>query len=124
MLKFEVDDKEYWVGHNPKLGFLIFDPLVQAAETSDLVRLYIIERNKSSPFKKAIIRRNLSADRKLSRTKCSKLLQPYAQARKRLRVTHCFRCAENLSSTDFGICANCGWIQCSCGACGCKYNKT
>ena len=123
MIKVAFGKKEYWVGHNPKLGHLIYDPLVQSAELPDAVRLFVIGRNRSSSFKKEIIRNNLSPDTALDASQCRKLTERYANARAKLRVTHCYACHNNLSTTDFGICDICGWIQCSCGACGCQYCK-
>jgi len=35
------------------------------------------------------------------------------------RVTHCFSCLRALDSADDVECAACGWIVCSCAACGC-----
>ena len=124
MKKFRSKGKEYWVGHHPKLGYLIFDPLVQNAESVDSVRLYVVDRNKSASFKKDIVKKNLTDNSKLDRGVCERLLRPYAEARNRMRVTHCYRCSENLSTSDFGICDQCGWIQCSCGACGCQYQRS
>jgi hypothetical protein len=121
MIKIAFGKKEYWVGHNGKLGHLIFDPLVQSAESPDAVRLFVIGRNRSSSFMKEIIRNNLTPDSALDESQCRKLAERYANARDKLRVTHCYSCHKNLSTTDFGICDKCGWIQCSCGACGCQY---
>jgi len=123
MIKFRVKGKDYWVGCNPKIGYVIFDPLIQNAEIHGQVRLYVIDRKKSAHFKKDIIRNNFISDATLDRGHCLELIQPYAKARERLRMTYCFRCSENLNTSDFGICDICGWIQCTCGACGCKYRK-
>lgn len=40
---------------------------------------------------------------------------------KRLRVTHCYSCKTVLSNDLYKECFVCGWIICSCGACGCGY---
>lgn len=37
------------------------------------------------------------------------------------RVTHCYSCKNNLSSSVNLECIACGWIICQCGACGCAY---
>lgn len=124
MIKIAFGGKEYWVGYNPKLGHLIFDPLVQSEQPPDAVRLFVIGRNKSSSFKKEIIRNKLSPDAALNASQCRKLSEPYANARAKLRVTHCYNCSNNLSTTDFCICDKCRWIQCSCGACGCQYARS
>lgn len=47
----------------------------------------------------------------------------FAVYRKRYhRITHCFRCREGLVSSLSNECSSCGWILCSCGACGCNYS--
>lgn len=37
----------------------------------------------------------------------------------RYRVAHCWRCREHLDSALNRECSACGWLKCSCGACGC-----
>lgn len=39
------------------------------------------------------------------------------------RVTHCYNCKEELDNETDIECNVCGWIICSCGACGCGYPK-
>lgn len=39
------------------------------------------------------------------------------------RITICYKCKSNLDNTIELTCANCGWIICECGACGCGYNR-
>lgn len=38
------------------------------------------------------------------------------------RITHCYSCKSNLDNTIDFECNSCGWIVCSCGACGCGYS--
>ncbi len=35
------------------------------------------------------------------------------------RVTHCYVCKEHLDNLVDLECSACGWIICTCGACGC-----
>lgn len=35
----------------------------------------------------------------------------------------CWNCKETVDSDLNPRCPNCGWYICSCGACGCDYNK-
>ena len=42
---------------------------------------------------------------------------------KKYRHTHCYSCKSNLDSEPFKECCACGWIICSCGACGCGYTR-
>jgi hypothetical protein len=37
------------------------------------------------------------------------------------RVTHCYNCQDDLDNEIDFECERCGWIICSCGACGCGY---
>ena len=41
--------------------------------------------------------------------------------RRQHRVTHCYACMERLESGFFLECGSCGWLVCTCGACGCGY---
>jgi len=38
------------------------------------------------------------------------------------RTTHCYRCKSKLESVINYDCTECGWLICSCGACGCGFN--
>ena len=38
-----------------------------------------------------------------------------------LRVAHCYACSATISNEDMAECHRCGWIVCSCGACGCGH---
>ncbi len=40
---------------------------------------------------------------------------------KHRRITHCYGCKADLDSKINIQCASCGWLICSCGACGCGY---
>lgn len=40
---------------------------------------------------------------------------------KSFRITHCYSCKTDLNSELYKECRACGWIICSCGACGCGY---
>ena len=41
----------------------------------------------------------------------------------KLRATHCYRCETPLFSSTHKACSICKWLVCSCGACGCQFNK-
>lgn len=45
-----------------------------------------------------------------------------AQGGRRKRVTHCYSCKSALDNSINLECRACGWILCSCGACGCGYS--
>ncbi len=40
-----------------------------------------------------------------------------------LRATHCWACKGSLDSTVNLECVACGWILCTCGACGCGHSR-
>jgi hypothetical protein len=40
---------------------------------------------------------------------------------KKHRVAHCWRCKGHLDNSTDVECGVCGWILCSCGACGCGF---
>ena len=40
---------------------------------------------------------------------------------KRNRVARCYACKSTLDNSINMECSSCGWILCSCGACGCGY---
>lgn len=42
---------------------------------------------------------------------------------KKHRVTHCYSCKVRLDSSLHIECNACNWLICSCGACGCGYEK-
>ncbi len=39
------------------------------------------------------------------------------------RVTHCYACWQHLDNSVDVECVTCGWILCTCGACGCGYSR-
>lgn len=39
------------------------------------------------------------------------------------RTTRCYRCKCRLQEHTGSNCHFCGWIRCSCGACGCGFGK-
>ncbi|MDO8425290.1 MAG: hypothetical protein Q7T01_02135 [bacterium] len=38
-----------------------------------------------------------------------------------VRRTHCYQCKRTLNSACDASCGQCGWLVCSCGACGCGF---
>ena len=124
MLKLDWEGKEYRIGYNRKLGYLVYDPTVNENTPADTIRLFVIAKNKMSTFKKHIILNKLVPDEELNENLCMVMLRPYAYAKRKQRHTHCYKCKQDINSIDFSICKKCGWILCTCGACGCNYDKT
>jgi hypothetical protein len=48
-------------------------------------------------------------------------VRPATSGLGRRRVTHCYACLRELDNSADIECVACGWILCSCGACGCGY---
>jgi hypothetical protein len=47
----------------------------------------------------------------------------FVEQQKSPRITNCYNCSnKNLRSDVNLICISCGWLICSCGACGCGYS--
>lgn len=42
---------------------------------------------------------------------------------KERRTPNCYSCKKPLDNLSNIECSKCGWIKCSCGACGCGYNS-
>jgi len=113
------DSKTYWVGQHQYMGLVLYDPGSQLNLGRYQVRLFVKTGGRMEC-------RSLESVRKymLSRPSVSDsedFVQFYSSLRKRVRFTHCWNCKKDLNSVDFSICGQCGWIRCSCSACGCKY---
>ena len=125
MRKLLYNDKDYWIGHHRQLGLLIYDPEAQGVGGVgvDRVRLFKVDQQEARTFIKDIIRtmEQWSSDEE-HLPSMQRAVTEYAEARARLRETHCYRCRRDLNSADFSICKRCSnWIRCPCGACGCGY---
>lgn len=123
MRKLLYNDKNYWIGYHRKLGLLIYDPEVQGGLSKDRVRLFKVKQQEIRAFIKNIIRstEQWSSDEEEHLPSMQQAVTNYAQVRARLRETQCYKCKEDLNSSDFSICEQCKWIRCPCGACGCGY---
>tara|TARA_Y100001970_G_scaffold16509_1_gene18558 strand:- start:102 stop:773 length:672 start_codon:yes stop_codon:yes gene_type:complete len=47
----------------------------------------------------------------------------YPSKKTKKRTTHCYNCRDPLNSFDDLSCKACKWILCSCGACGCGFQR-
>ena len=47
----------------------------------------------------------------------------YPNDKRKKRTTHCYDCKDPLNSFDDLSCKACKWILCSCGACGCGFER-
>lgn len=143
--------ENFWVGNIGKIIF-VFDPEIQINE-SDSVILFSLTHEQPVKLKKEAVKQNISslqageryelaqkAYRKWKRFYRSQLktieAQPALNTKRFIektqkiilysetgRVTNCYNCKRELSSTQGNICSKCLWIICKCGACGCKWEK-
>lgn len=133
MKKFLYNDQEYWVGHHPTLGILIYDPKVQTDIGPDRVRLFKVDYGQSGTFIKETIREKLvpfdeqylpSMEKAVSEyiKNMNDLILKKERLDLRKRETHCYSCKRALSSEYDSKCEECGWMKCgTCDACGCKF---
>jgi hypothetical protein len=121
---------DYWIGCTRRTGPLIYDPTLQEGCWSARVRLWDVEQGKVVEYYKREIKRDLVSLRAQSHSYedeerlTSELRRAIADYRKWLngrKVTHCYRCRHHLDSLAEQPCAECGWLRCRCGACGCSY---
>ena len=124
MQRLEHHGREFWFGLHRKLGPMIFDPTSQAGMEVGQVRLFRLEERRSSTFSRSVVRNAFVAFSEEDLNRHQAAIDSYISARVNSRATHCFKCKISLGSTDFALCQNCGWIQCSCGACGCSYSTS
>jgi|GEM_PF-729020 len=113
------DSRTYWVGQHQYMGLILYDPGSQLNLGRYQVRLFLkkggrMECRSLESVKKYMLSRPSVSDRE-------DFVQFYCSLRNRVRFTHCWNCKKDLNSVDFSICSKCGWIRCSCSACGCQY---
>lgn len=121
MKRFARSGFEVWVGIIPRLGVVVYDPNSQEGVPDNRVRLYVRDEQRMATFAKDIVRDRLIESS--GREEVEQLVEPAEfYCRLRARFTHCFRCKRNLNSFDFAFCSQCGWIRCSCTACGCNFH--
>lgn len=51
----------------------------------------------------------------------SNLVKTTIKSNNNYRNTQCFSCKSHINTESYKKCLDCGWIVCSCGACGCFY---
>jgi hypothetical protein len=110
----------YWVGTHRAFGPVVFDPEAQAGLRSLWVRLFIPSEDRMETFAAHVVRPFVSSEG--SDLDFLRALEAYLRLRNRREAT-CFRCHLDLSSSDDSVCADCGWLRCTCGACGCNYAR-
>ena len=109
-----------WAGYHRKLGFVVFDPRSQVLVPDDKVRLFVVAEGRMATFIRELVKPGIerSEERVLEQA-----VDDYLSTRLQRRVTHCYGCKTDLNSIDFTLCSSCHWIRCTCGACGCEYDR-
>lgn len=73
------------------------------------MRLFIINRQRSSTFDKAVVKKHLKRITATRLDNGRRLATPYARARTQQRSTYCYYCWRDLRTADVGVCDRCDW---------------
>ncbi len=111
---------ELWVGYHQKLGPVIYNKRSQRGLPDTQVRLYKVNECATGTFLKELVRDKLISPDDALWDKIQPAISAYIAA---IRITHCYKCKQDLDSVEFSLCNKCGWILCSCGACGCDSRR-
>lgn len=84
---------------------------IDSGETQEKIKQLILERHGEFLRRKGIPADELGSVR---------LNQVYEKLK---RTPHCYECSSSLDNEIDLECSRCGWIVCSCGACGCGHPK-
>ena len=122
MKKIVSEVGELWVGYHAKLGPVVYNALTQRGVGQGRVRLYKLDERSTGTFVEEIVRDKLVAPDDALWSRMEPAVAQYVAALAKRRVTHCFSCKQHLDSVELSLCDACGWIRCSCSACGCSYN--
>lgn len=114
---------ELWVADHPTLGPVIFNERSQRGMRREHVRLYKVNEGRTGTFRKAVVREKLVVPDDAIWSRIEPAVSAYIAALEKRRVTHCYNCKQHLDSVEFSVCAACGWLRCSCSACGCSYKR-
>lgn len=140
-----LDDRDYWVGRHKDMGVLVYDPR-RGDGPSGSVNLFTPEtrtilgcnrgilgqrsvwvRPDSAEAERAVEiyveylrikdREHLEKLEAIARASSAPVVRDGRRAR-------CWACKQPLDADESGKCLECGWIPCSCGACGCDYPRS
>ena len=95
MRKLLYNDKDYWIGHHRQLGLLIYDPEAQGVG-ADRVRLFKVDQQEARTFIKDYPDEQQWSSDEEHLPSIQRAVTEYAEARARLRETHCYRCRRDL----------------------------
>ena len=132
----------FWVGRHTTLGLMVVpETEIEKSRTDDsLLSAFVVLKEEVKRFKSDVLR-TLIEKNAVTETEAIEALdalvtfnhknyliktgRPLASLRyaerSRGRSTHCYNCQVHLDSNSHLECSTCGWLVCTCGACGCCY---
>ena len=123
MKKLKNSNRKIWIGSHATIGLFIYDEDTQRGLSDEKIRIFKLDQWAASTFKKQIFKSGISDISISIDAEVLGQINKYEKMWENTRVTHCYACKLHLSSMDFSICKECGWIKCKCGACGCGYTS-
>jgi hypothetical protein len=104
---------------HPKLGVVIYDPILQMGLRGEQMRLFKLGSMGASTFLRSIVSKELAPCADPSQKGQADSVDLYRSARTGRRKPYCEECRRHFGSVDFTVCAGCGAIRCTCGKCSC-----
>lgn len=104
---------------HPKLGVVIYDPIVQMGLAREQMRLFKVGAMGASTFLRSIVSKDLSACAEGAEHGNTEAVDTYRTARAGRRKPYCEQCRRHFGSVDFTVCGDCSSIRCTCGTCSC-----
>lgn len=134
----------FWVGRHINLGLLVVpEKEIEKSQKDDgLLSAFVVSKEEIKRFKSDILRTRLDQG-SIAETEAILALDAYVTfnhkyylrktgrplaalryaEQSRGREPHCYSCHAHLDSHSYLECSGCGWLVCTCGACGCSYGK-
>lgn len=133
----------FWVGRHNTLGLMVVSETEIEKSRTDggLLSAFVVPKDEVKRFKSDVLRTRIEQNavteteaiealdafvtfnhknylRKTGRPLASLLHAEHSP----VRSTHCYNCQAHLDSSSHLKCSACGWLVCTCGACGCSYD--
>jgi hypothetical protein len=109
----------FQVRFHPKLGVVIYDPVVQMGIGKDQMRLFKINSLAATTFRRDIVSKDLGVGEPDVMQDAATAVDAYRAARAGKAKPYCTSCRRHFGSVDFSLCTDCGKLRCTCGACSC-----
>ena len=107
------------VSFHPKLGVVIYDPVLQMGLAPEQMRLFKLSSMGATTFLRSTVSKDMAPCTELQTTDNSKAVDSYRTARGARRKPYCGECRRHFGSVDFTVCKACVAIRCTCGTCSC-----